>query len=64
MRSETSFVFVQDEVGTDYFVHLDVFEQGEWQRRRLIVPGVEMALKFEPGRTGNALRATEAWLIS
>lgn len=64
MRSETSFVFVQDDSGTDYFVHLDVFENGDWQRRRSLAPGVELAFKFDPTHTGNALRATEAWLVT
>ena len=63
MRSDTSFVFVQDDVGTDYFVHMDIFEHGDLQRRRSLIPGIEIALKHEPGRTGNALRATEAWLV-
>lgn len=64
MRGETSYVFVQDHAGEDYFVHLDVFDNGDWQKRGLLAPGVELAFKFDPNRTGNALRATEAWLVA
>lgn len=60
MRSDVSYVFVQDTAGVDYFVHFDVLEDGDWQRRRSLAPGVELALKFDPTRTGNALRALEA----
>ena len=64
MRRETSYVFVKDQAGVDYFVHLDVFDTGDWQKRGHLAPGVELAFKFEPSRTGNALRATEAWLVA
>ena len=64
MRRETSYVFVQDQAGVDYFVHLDVFENGDWHKRGLLAPGVELAFKFDPMQTGNALRATEAWLVA
>lgn len=64
MRNGASFVFVQDDAGTDYFVHMDVFDHGDWQKQWQLAPGVELALKFDPSRTGNALRATEAWLVA
>lgn len=63
MKSDASYVFVQDDAGTDYFVHLDVFEGGDWRKKRHLAPGVDIAIKFDPNPTGNALRATEAWLV-
>jgi hypothetical protein len=63
MREDPSYVFVQDGNGTDYYVHLDIFENGDWQRRKMLAPGVELAIKFDASQSGNALRATEAWLV-
>lgn len=63
MRSDKNYIFLQDQLGVDYYVPLDVFEGGDWQRRRQLAPGIELAIKFDANLTGNALRATEAWLV-
>jgi hypothetical protein len=62
-KNNTNYVFAQDEHGVDYFVHMDVFEDGNWANRHLLVADVELALRYEQNSSGNALRAIEAWLI-
>lgn len=64
IRNDIAYFFVQDDRGTDYFVHLDVFEGGNWTRRTVLSPGVELAIRFDPVRTSNAYRASEAWLAN
>ncbi len=63
IRPDAKYFFAQDERGTDYFVHFDKFERGSGARRHLIKALVFIALKYESTDTGNALRATEAWLV-
>lgn len=62
-KYNAEYFFAQDERGIDYYVHLDEFELGSLAKRSLISPGASVALKFNPEETGNALRATEAWLV-
>jgi hypothetical protein len=62
-KNNTNYVFAQDEHGVDYFVHMDVFEDGNWANRHLLIADVELALRYEQNSSGNALRAIEAWLI-
>jgi hypothetical protein len=62
-RPNANYAFAQDERGTDYFIHVEVFEQGSWTNRHRLTPGAEVALKFEDTGRGAALTATEAWLI-
>lgn len=62
-RTSAPYFFVQDDRFTDYFVHLDQFEMGNQSRISLVRPHALVALKFDPKDTGNAFRATEAWLI-
>ena len=64
MRSEAKYFFIQDNFGTDYFVHFNAFENGDIKNRVFLSPSVEIAFKFDQSQTGNALRATEAWLFS
>jgi tetratricopeptide (TPR) repeat protein len=62
-KPTASYVFAQDERLTDYFVHMDVFEDGNWANRHRLLPGVDVALRFEDKGRGGALSATEVWLI-
>lgn len=63
-RPESSYIFAQDENGTDYFVRLEIFEDGDQRHRNLLIPGAKIAIKFDPKDTGNAFRATEARLLT
>ncbi|QHJ00966.1 hypothetical protein GT347_25045 [Xylophilus rhododendri] len=62
-RPDANYVFVRDDRGTDYFMRLDIFEQGSWTNRYKLIPGAEIALKFEHSERGSAFAATEGWLI-
>lgn len=62
-KPDANYVFAQDAREIDYFIHFDIFEQGSWTNRHRLVPGAEVALKFEDKGRGPALTATEAWLI-
>lgn len=63
IRPEAKYFFAQDERGIDYFIHFEQFEHGNSARRHLINPAACVALKFASTDTGNALKATEAWLV-
>lgn len=62
-KPNATYVFAQDEREVDYFIHIDVFENGNWVNRHRLLPDVEVAIKFIEKRAGAALSATEAWLI-
>jgi hypothetical protein len=61
---ERKYVFVQDKFAIDYFVKLAVFENGDALNWNRLLPGLELAIKYDPTHTGNAFRATEAWLVA
>lgn len=62
-KPHAPYVFAQDERQTDYFIHIDAFENGNWANRHRLIPGVEVALKFEDRGSAGALPANEVWLI-
>jgi len=63
-ESFPAYLFANDEIGTDYFVRVETFEENNWNRWALLCPGMNLAIKYLPNDTGNALRTTEAWIVS
>lgn len=59
---EKRYVFLQDDLGRDFFLHQDQFEGGNWKNWRALTPRTEVAIKFDLSPTGNALKVTQAWL--
>ena len=62
-KPNANYAFAQDAREIDYYIHVDIFEQGNWTNRHRLVPGAEVAIKFEDKGRGPVLTATEAWLI-
>ena len=61
-NTEKRYIFLQDELGRDFFLHQDQFEGGNWKNWRSLTPKTEVAIKFDPSPTENAFRVTHAWL--
>lgn len=57
------YIFAIDERGIDYFVRIEAFEDNNWNRWAVLQVGMNLAIKFLPSETGNALRATSAWIV-
>jgi tetratricopeptide (TPR) repeat protein len=62
--SNRRFFFVQDESRKDYYVNLDIFEEGKIKNRKKLVPGAKVAIKVSKVRERNAPQASEAWLVA
>lgn len=58
------FFFVQDEFRQDYYVNLDIFENGKTKNRRKLVSGTRIAIKVSDSKKGSAPQAIEAWLVA
>ncbi len=63
LSAQKNYFFVQDDLGSDYFVHYDSFENGNWINRKFLSPGVFIALKFDKHTNANSYPATEAWIV-
>jgi len=63
LSAQKSYFFVQDDMGFDYFVHYDYFENGNWINRKFLSPGVFIAFKFDKNTDANSSAATEAWMV-
>lgn len=59
---EKKFLFLQDDLGRDFYLRKEDFESGDWRKWRTLSHNMEIALQFDPRPTGNALRVTKAWL--
>lgn len=59
-----NYVFANDDAGTDYFVRVEVFENGDWNKWATVHVGMELALKHVQNDTGKALRAVECWAVT
>lgn len=63
-RLTAPYFFAQSEDGTDFYLRQEVFETGDPEMRKVLAPGVEIALKFDPDKgEQTAFRASEAWLV-
>jgi tetratricopeptide (TPR) repeat protein len=63
-ESFPDYLFANDENGTDYFVRVETFEENNWNRWALLRPGMNLAIKYQPSETGNALKTTSVWLVN
>lgn len=63
IRSNAKYFFVQDADLVDYYVGMDVFENGFFVSRDRLFPGVEVAIKVGVQNNGNSQKALEAWFI-
>lgn len=62
-ESFPAYLFANDESGADYYVRVENFEEGNWNRWALLRTGMSLAIKYVPNDTGNALRTTAAWIV-